>query len=324
MVFVRRPEIRVAGEIVGEEADADRKRNEAPGERESVELGGVEELRVLEVALDESLEILPAREHLVEILLVLGGGGGRRADHIAEVVERGAGHYRIEIDHGDALLRHVVEHDVVDLSVVVGDALGDLAARHRVDDPSGLFAARVDEIHLALNEFKAVLHVGRGGLVEKLKTVDRVVELGQNLVETRLGEIGERVLELREGVRREKGLIGVLDKVDRARARDERVKTPGILVAEDLERSAALRADMARHAADVLHHAVGIGKDVGVDALKDVRNSADVVGLEGVVDVARTVSGDLDDVGNAERRENRKQLFFAVCAIGHVVVPCIG
>ena len=88
----------------------------------------------------------------------------------------------------------------------VGDALGNLAARHGVDDASGLFAARVDEIHLALDEFKAILYVGRGGLVEKLKTVDRVVELGQNLVETRLGEIGERVLELREGVRREKGL----------------------------------------------------------------------------------------------------------------------
>jgi hypothetical protein len=78
----------------------------------------------------------------------------------------------------------------------VGDALGDLAARHRVDDPSGLFAARVDEIHLALDEFKAVLYVGRGGLVEKLKTVDRVVELGQNFIETRFGKIRERILEL--------------------------------------------------------------------------------------------------------------------------------
>ena len=304
MVVVRRPEIRVAREIVGEEANADRERNQASGERKSVELGGVEEFCVLQIALYERLEILLARENLIEILFVFGGGGGRRADHITEVVERGSGHDGIKIDYSNALLGYFVKHDVVDLRIVVGDTLGNFSARHGIDDTSGLLASGVDEVHLALYELESVFDVGRRGFIKKLETVDRIVELGQNLIETRLGEIGERVLELRESVSRKESLIGVFNQVDRARTGDERIKTPRVLISENLKRLSALRADMGGDAADVLHHAVSIGKDVGIDALENVRDAADIIGLEGIVDVAGTIACDLHNVGHSERGKN--------------------
>ena len=105
------------------------------GEREVRELRLVEELRLAEVALDELLEVFLARKNLREVALVLGGVRRGGAHHVAEVVEGAAGHRRVEVDHVRAETRHVVEHHVVDLRVVVRDALRNVAARHEVNDP---------------------------------------------------------------------------------------------------------------------------------------------------------------------------------------------
>ena len=66
---------------------------------------------------------------LAQILLVFRRGAGGGAHHVAEVVERQAGHHGVEIDDADGFAGFVVEQNVIELGVVVGDALGQILRR---------------------------------------------------------------------------------------------------------------------------------------------------------------------------------------------------
>ncbi len=66
---------------------------------------------------------------LRQILLVLRGRAGGGAHHVAEIVERQAGHHGVEIDDADGFAGRVVEQHVVELGVVVRDALGQIRRR---------------------------------------------------------------------------------------------------------------------------------------------------------------------------------------------------
>ena len=67
-------------------------------------------------------------------MFVLQRRTGRGAHHVAEIVERAARHDRVEVHHALGFAGERVEHHVVELGVVVRDALGDLPLGHGVED----------------------------------------------------------------------------------------------------------------------------------------------------------------------------------------------
>ena len=76
----------------------------------------------VEIALQERLVHVELQPDLIQILLILCGGVGAETDAVAEIIERQAGHYGVEVYNADAFIRLVVKHDVVELCVVMRNA----------------------------------------------------------------------------------------------------------------------------------------------------------------------------------------------------------
>lgn len=74
-----------------------------------------------EVAFGDGAGFFSVYANELEVRLVFVGGGGSGAKGVAEVEVDHAGHDRIEVDDTAAVAR-CVEHNVVELGVVVGDA----------------------------------------------------------------------------------------------------------------------------------------------------------------------------------------------------------
>ena len=118
-------EVSVAGEIVGEEAKANLKGDEFAAEGEELSFGWSEKASGGgQIAADEGFKDGHAHGDLGKVSLVFGGWAGGGADHVAEIVENEAGHDGVEVDDAEGFACLVVEQDVVELGVVVGDALG--------------------------------------------------------------------------------------------------------------------------------------------------------------------------------------------------------
>ena len=198
----------------------------------------------------------------------------------------------------------------------MGDALGDLAIGHHVDDLGGVFAASVDERELRGDGSLAALDVGGRRFVKLTQAVDRVVKLRYDVAETRLGQIGEIVLELGESSGRKFGLGRVSDEIDRLVTLEKRIKAPRVFVTDDLKRFDALGLQVFGHAQHVGLERVG-RKDVGVDALEDVPYAARRLHLERVVDVSRAVARNVGLVGDAHGGEHRREFFLRIVAVGH-------
>ena len=315
VIVVRGAEIGVAREVVGQEPDADRHGDEPAGERQIGQLRLVEELGLGEIALDQRLEVLFLGVDLGKILLVLGRRRGRSAHHVAKVVQGRTGHGGVEVDHHVGPVGR--QHDVVDLGVVVGDALGDFTRLHQLHDLGGLFAARIHPGELLGDQRLAALDVLGRRLVEETQPIHRVVELGDDLPEPRRGQVGEIVLELGERPRHQLRLRRIGDEIDRGIALQERIEPPGILVAFDLQRTDALLREVPGHAQHVLFQHVR-REDVGVDALQDVARARFRFHLEGVVDVAGAVALDRSLVGDAHGGEGLGQLLLGIVAVAHL------
>ena len=146
------------------------------------------------------------------------------------------------------------------------------------------------------------------------------MELRNDLPEAGRGQLREVVLELRERAGGELRLLRVRHEVDGRVALEERVEAPRVLVADDLERGHALRLQVLRHAQDRPLQRL-LREDVGVDALQDEAHPAPRFHLEGVVDVPRTIAGDVCLVRNAHGGERSGQLFLRVNAIAHGKFP---
>jgi len=124
-------EVVVAAEVVGQETNADFERDELArkGQQRTLSLGQ-EFPRRREVACGELLEDRHVHLDLGEVLLVFERRAGGGANHVAEVVERAAGHHGVQVHHAHGFAGDHVEHDIVEFRVVVRDALGDSAFRH--------------------------------------------------------------------------------------------------------------------------------------------------------------------------------------------------
>ena len=72
-----------------------------------------------------------------KIGFIFHGGVGGKADHVAEIIKREAGHHGVQVDDANAAAGGVVKHHVVQLGVVVGGAQGHGAPGVQVEQGAG-------------------------------------------------------------------------------------------------------------------------------------------------------------------------------------------
>ena len=238
----------------------------------------------------------------------VGGVAGGAAE-VAEVIEREAGHDGVQVDNGDAPLGGGIEEGVVDLGVVVGDALGNLPAKVTIQQVGHQVTALTHELEFLGDLLGAVADVLIGGLLERRVAHRGVVEIGDGLVEPGGGQVGHHVLELRKAARGLKGDVRVAHVVVALHPIDEVVEPPplagkgahavallaGVNQREDLDVGIllGLRAEMGERALDVVHHLLRLAKDGVVDALEgvDVARAVGLLGGDaiGVIDMAAAI-----------------------------------
>ena len=310
-------EILVAAEVVGEEADADVERDELAGKGQEPFLGGVEErARGGPIPGGQGLEHGHLHLDLGEVALVFEGGAGGGADHVAKIVEGQAGHDGVQVDHAHGLAAFGVEHDVVELGVVVGDAFGDLAAGVGVkQDVHDRFVVE-GELDLGPGALDAAAMVVLDGLLEGGEAFAGVMEIGDGFDQA-AREVGNQVLEPPEGLARLGGLAGGLDGFKGLGALDEEEAAPDVAAAVavvgpavaggddrehapgDLRDAGQFLADVSGDAHDVVHHGVRILEHALVDLLVDVTDAhpglvvGGGVGLVDMPDLARLSMEDL-------------------------------
>ena len=122
-------EVGVAEDVVGEETEGDLVGEEFSRKREVGGLAGGEDAdHFLEETAGERPEYGHADLNRREVGAVFLDGGNAGADEIAEVVEAETGHHGVEVDDADTLAGMVVDENVGEFGVVVGDAFRDETA----------------------------------------------------------------------------------------------------------------------------------------------------------------------------------------------------
>ena len=118
----------VAGEVVGQKADAAFERHHLCAVGQALYFGvGQHFSRDFQKSPGIGFKQADVEMHLGKILLVLRRRARAEADGIAEVVQGKPGHDGIQIDDADALSGFAVDQHIVQFGVVVGDPQGQLA-----------------------------------------------------------------------------------------------------------------------------------------------------------------------------------------------------
>ena len=301
----------IAVQVVGKEADGLLQGDDIAAVGEHLQLGfGQRAPRALDEAAGVGLEHLGEEVDLIEVGLVLGGGGGTRADGVAEVIERGAGHDGVQVDDADGLLGHLVQQDVGELGIVVGHAEGEVAARQGIHDEGALVGAVGDESDLFADGIHPSGGVPLHGGEEVGVSLLGVVEIGDGLDEFGCVKVRESSLEVTEGLAHAGKGLGAVHRKAADGALHEVVGAPeaalivgvavGSFLGEDnphgsplgiLARLGQTLADMVGDRDDVVHDPDGVLEDGGVEDLEDVAFAALGGDDVGAVDVA--VAADL-------------------------------
>ena len=151
MVFPVNLEIVIALQIIGEKAHSAFKSHNlgADGHQEDLlfrELSGAS----LEKAFDIHFIEVHITEDFVQIRLVFIGGACAETDGVAEIIHRKSRHDGIQIDNTDSFAGLVVDHDIVQLCVVVGDTKRDLFFGKQFVKDAGKFLVGKDKFNLSL------------------------------------------------------------------------------------------------------------------------------------------------------------------------------
>ena len=165
---------------------------------------------------------------LRQVELVLQRRAGRGAHHVAEIVEHAARHDRVEVHHAHGLAGLDVEHHVVELGVVVRDALGDFALRQSVKDHVRNLLLFAGELDLAFGLGRAVELVLLNRLLQRGKAPARVVKMRNGLGQALSGQIHQQALKPPEGLARFIGLDRRLHRFVRAHALDKHERAPAL------------------------------------------------------------------------------------------------
>ena len=301
-------------QIIGQEADAAFQGHElgAPGQGFFFQIGQGA-ARGLQKAFGVALEQGQAEVYLGEVRLVLGAVVGAEADGVAVIVGGKARHHGVQIDHADALAGGLIHENIVELGVVVGHAKGEFPFGQKPHHVTAVRLAGRHKIDLGLNAFGAAAHVGSQGFFKVCIAVHGVVEFADGLVQGGGGIAGQLALKVAEGHGALVKILGGFGLLQAQGALDKGIHPPGAAVGIGVVVFALLcghhvhglahgiaallldhAAQVAGHAADVLHQALGVGEGVGVDALQDIAHTVAGfilhVNTEGIVDVARAVA----------------------------------
>ena len=303
-------EVSVAAEEVGEEPDADGERDELPGERDQRAFAFREKRAgAFEVAAGERFEHRHPHLDLREVQLVFERRAGRCAHHVAEIIERAAGHHGVEVHDAHRLAGDDVEHDVVKLRVVVRDALGDFLLRQGVQDHIDVLLLLECERDLLLRLAGAVGVVRLDRLLKRFEAMTCVVKVWNRFREPLARQIDQELLELAKCLARLKGLRRCFHRLKCPHAIHEHQSAPAFAVAVAVIRTVVARRDdgerstrgIARagfgklaplvrsHADEVIHQRLRVLEHMRVDPLVDIAHlhAALVVGGDvGLVDVA--------------------------------------
>lgn len=126
------------------------------------------------VATEKRLKHQKLHRDFGKVAFVLLGRTGCAPHNVAEIIEREAGHHGIEVDHAKSLAGGLVEDDIVQLGVVVRDALGQL----RIEQEAGHRLMGEGEFDLGLAKFRPSRRIGPDGLEQRLEAFRSVVIIG--------------------------------------------------------------------------------------------------------------------------------------------------
>jgi hypothetical protein len=313
-------EVFITGQEVGEEPEADGEGDQFAGEDEVRAFGRGKELGGgLQVAEGEGFEHGHLDLDFREILFVLQGWAGGGAYHISEVIEDEPRHDRIEVEHTECLTCFPIEHDIIELGIVVGDPFRQIAGFEGVGQDIDDRLVFEGEVDLGRGEGRPIVRVGPNGFQQGIEAAPGVVEMGDGLEQALAWEVDQEMLEAPEGAA---GLIGLargLDRFERLGALDEDEGAPkvtgtvlvegfsiasgddGECFAGDVPSALGLQsmAQVGGHTDDIVHDRQGFLEDGLVDFLMDVTDEGATLvvgGHVGLVDVTNLARFGVEDV----------------------------
>ena len=230
------------------------------------------------------------------------------------------GHDGVQVQNAQALPGLLVQQDVVELGVVVGDAQGQDAGLTLLLQSGTHLLALQGKVHLCLDTGQTALGIVGDGLLELPEAVGGVVELGDGLSQGLGRELAEHLLEAAKG---QSGLVEVLLALGgiQAEAADEIVHSPertilvlvvelAVLGGQEVECQTGIAdalADVVGDGTGVVHQTHGVLEDIGIDALQDILVALVGFDLKGGIDMA-VAKGDTFDRLAAEA-ECKNRLF---------------
>ena len=320
MVGVVHLEVHIAVQVVLQEAAGALQGHGVGTHGQGLNLGLGQVGGGLQEAAGVDLEQVQVHLHLGQVLLVLGGGGGTEADGVTEIEGTQAGHDGVQVQDAQALAGLLVQQNVVQLGIVVGDAQGQAAVLTLLLEPGAHLLALQDEVHLGLDTGQTAHGVGGNRLLELAIAVGGVVEFGDGLGQGLGGELAEHLLEAAEG---QGGLVEVVLALGgvQAEAADEVVHAPelalGVLVVElavlggqEVQGQTGVihpGPDVVGDGTGVVHEAHRVLEHIGIDALEDILRALVRFDLKGGIDVA-VAEGDTAD-GLALKAESVNSVF---------------
>ena len=270
--------IPIAFQVIDQEADCLLEYDHLGGRDEQLPLRRRQELaRRGEVATRDALEQLGLEPDATRVALIFGRARRHGPHEVAEIKQRKARHYGVQVHHAQRVARRRVEQHVGKLGVVVHDPFRHHAPPRRC----GLHQnCREVTSGAYLRDFLPRTHrptdrVALHGALERLQPARRVVEVRNRLVEPRTGQIRERALERAEGTCGPLG-VGGTRRLSRDRAINEVVQPPHLTLVVLRTRQPFARRDKPKRTAHVprdprhvVHERSEVGKHVPVEPLEE-------------------------------------------------------
>ena len=198
VAFVTAAIIDIVIEVIGEEAEGLHIKHELSCIGEGLFFdGGQHFVHLAEITADDGLEEDLADFYTGDLAFFFGYGREVSAEHIPDVADKITGHDGIQIDDAEALAI-LVEQDIADLGIVMGDAEPEArvgANRFVLSYDLALRFQVADEVTGFLNAIRITLLQRKP---EVLVTAGKVMKAGQGLVQLVCGEAGKQAGKLAE------------------------------------------------------------------------------------------------------------------------------
>ena len=220
----------VAIQVVGQEAGAALQGHGQSAQGQSLTLVLSQAGASGQEAAGEDSEQVQVHFHLAQVLLVLSSSSSAETDGVTEVVCGQAGHGGVQVDDAQGSAGLLVQHDVVQLGVVVSNAQGQLAFLQHIGQLSADLLVSQDEVDFGLDILCTAHDILSQNFFKDAEAVRGVVEVLDGLVQSFCGEACQLLLE---GAKCDGALVEVLGSLGSLQANgafDEVINAPvGIL-----------------------------------------------------------------------------------------------